>query len=49
MAGYTFVILDPWPEAWLFGDDCYIDYLDGDYFLFDVFHPEIRVALLVIG
>lgn len=49
MAGYTFIILDPWPTAWLFTDDCYIDYVGGDYFLFDVFHPGVRVALLVIG
>lgn len=45
--GYTFVILDPWPAAWLFTDDCYVDYVDGDYFLFDVMHPGIRIALFV--
>ena len=48
-AGYTFVFLDPWPSDWLFTDDCYIDYVDGDYFLFDAFHPGIRVALFVVG
>ena len=47
--GYTFVFLDPWPAEWLFTDDCYIDYVDGDYFLFDLFHPGIRVALFVEG
>lgn len=45
--GYTFVFLDPWPAAWMFTDDCYIDYVDDQYFLFDPLHPEIRVALLV--
>jgi hypothetical protein len=47
-AGYTFVFLDPWPTAWLLTDDCYIDYVDDEYFLFDVSHPGIRVALLVV-
>src|SRR5262249_7857383 len=48
-SGYTFIVLDPWPAEWLFTDDCYIDYLDDDYFLFDAFHPGIRIALLVVG
>jgi len=47
--GYTFVFLDPWPAAWLFTDDCYIDYVDDQYFLFNPLHPEIRVSLLVVG
>jgi hypothetical protein len=48
-AGYTFIFLDPWPAEWLFSDDCYIDYVDDEYFLFDAFHPGIRVALFVVG
>ncbi len=48
-SGYTFTFLDPWPADWLFADDCYIDYVDDEYFLFDVFHPGIRVALFVVG
>ena len=48
-SGYTFIILDPWPAEWLFTDDCYVDYVDDDYFLFDPFHPGIRVALFVVG
>jgi hypothetical protein len=48
-AGYTFIFLDPWPADWLFTDECYIDYVDEEYFLFDVFHPGVRVALFVIG
>jgi hypothetical protein len=45
--GYWFVISDPWPPDWAYTDDCYIDYLDGDYFLFDLLHPGVRVALFV--
>jgi hypothetical protein len=48
-SGYTFIVLDPWPAEWVFTDDCYIDYVDDEYFIFDVFHPGIRVALFVVG
>lgn len=49
LVGYRFIILDPWPADWLFTDDCYVDYVDEEYFLFDVFHPGVRVALFVVG
>jgi outer membrane biosynthesis protein TonB len=48
LSGYTFVFLEPWPEVWLFSDDCYIDFVDDGYFLYDVVHPGVRVALLVV-
>jgi hypothetical protein len=47
-SGYTFIFLDPWPAEWMFTDDCYIDYVDDEYYLFDAFHPGIRVALFVV-
>jgi hypothetical protein len=46
--GYWFVISDPWPAGWLYTDDCYIDYVDGEYFLFDLLHPGVRVVLVVV-
>jgi hypothetical protein len=49
LVGFTFIFLDPWPTEWLFTDDCFIDFVNGEYFLFDVFHPGIRVALFVVG
>jgi superfamily II DNA/RNA helicase len=45
--GYSFIMVDPWPVGWAYSDDCYIDYVDGEYFLFDVRHPEVRIALFV--
>jgi len=45
--GYNFVFVDPWPAGWLVSDECYVDYIDGEYFLFDVLHPGVRVALFV--
>jgi hypothetical protein len=49
VTGYQFQLLDPWPAEWAFEDDCYIDYIDGEYFLFNAFHPGIRVAVVIIG
>jgi hypothetical protein len=46
--GYTFVLVDPWPEDWAYTDDCYIDDVDGDYFLYDLLHPGMRIALFVV-
>lgn len=46
--GYNFVLVDPWPPAWAYSDDCYIDYVDGEYFLFDSRHPEARLALEIV-
>lgn len=45
--GYWFVIADPWPADWAYTDDCYVDYDDGEYYLFDLLHPGVRVALFV--
>jgi len=46
--GFWFEIIDPWPADWTYTDGCYIEYIDGEYFLFDVLHPGLRVAVLVI-
>jgi hypothetical protein len=46
--GYYFVLIDAWPPDWDYTDDCYIDYVDGEYFLFDLRHPEMRLALTVV-
>ena len=46
--GYNFVLVDTWPADWAYTDDCYIDYVDGEYFLFDLLHPGMRIALFVV-
>jgi hypothetical protein len=48
-SGYTFELADPWPAEWSFDDDCYIEYVDDDYYLIDTFHPGIRILVFVIG
>lgn len=46
--GYWFNIVDAWPAGWAYTDQCYIDYVDGEYFLFDLLHPGVRVAIIVV-
>jgi hypothetical protein len=46
--GFWFEIIDVWPAEWAYTDDCYIDYIDGEYFLFDLLHPGVRVAVFVV-
>jgi hypothetical protein len=47
--GYTFVLVEPWPAGWVYDDDdCYIDYVDGDYWLFNVLYPGVRVELFIV-
>jgi len=47
-SGYWFEIVDPWPADWAYTDDVYVDYIDGDYFLFDLLHPGARVVVFVV-
>lgn len=47
-SGYWFTIVDPWPVGWAYTDQCYIDYIDGEYFLFDLLHPGVRIAIVVV-
>jgi hypothetical protein len=47
-SGYWFTIVDPWPVEWAYTDECYIDYIDGEYFLFDLLHPGVRIAIFVV-
>lgn len=46
-SGYWFEILDPWPAGWSYDDDCYIDYVDDGYYLFDPRYPGVRIAIVV--
>src|SRR5271154_6191783 len=45
--GYSFALVDAWPGGWAYTDQCYIDYIDGEYFLFDLAHPGVRLAIVV--
>ncbi len=47
-SGYWFEFVDPWPADWSYDDDCYIDYVDDGYYLFDPVHPGMRIALTIV-
>jgi hypothetical protein len=46
--GFWFNMIDAWPVGWAYTDQCYVDYIDGEYFLFDLAHPGVRIALVVV-
>jgi hypothetical protein len=47
--GYSWQLAEPWPSDWSYDDDCYIDEVDGEYFLFDALHPGIHIAVFITG
>jgi hypothetical protein len=47
-SGYWFALANPWPAGWAYTDDCYIDYIDGEYVLIDLLHPGVQIALIVV-
>ena len=48
-SGYWFEFANPWPEGWSYDDDCYIDYMDDEYYLFDPRHPGMRILVIVVS
>jgi hypothetical protein len=49
--GYWVMFVDPWPETWAPNwyetDDCYIDYVDDGYYIFDRAHPGVAIAVTI--
>jgi hypothetical protein len=45
--GYWFAMVNPWPVAWLYTDDVYVDYINGGYFLCDPVHPGVFLSINV--
>ena len=49
--GFSFMLLDPWPESWAENwystDDLYIDYDDG-YYLYNRGYPGVGLTLMVV-
>ena len=46
--GYSFNIIGAWPGDWSYDDPVYVDYINGEYFLFDLAHPGVSVAVVVV-
>ncbi|MEN6536244.1 MAG: hypothetical protein ABFD89_21480 [Bryobacteraceae bacterium] len=49
--GFSFLLLDPWPEYWeenwYDADDVYVDYDDG-YYLYNRRYPSVRLSITVV-
>ena len=45
--GYGFAFSEPWPSGWSYDDYCYVDFIDGQYYLIDVVHPQVHLLLVV--
>jgi hypothetical protein len=46
--GYTFNIVGAWPADWSDSDEYYVDYINNDYVLYDLSHPGVSVAIVVV-
>jgi hypothetical protein len=47
-SGYHFGLVEPWPAGWGYNDDVYIDLVGDQYYLFNVRHPGVRIAVNVV-
>lgn len=48
--GYMFEVVDGWPMGWGYDDDdYYVDYMDGDYWLYNTLYPGVRVMVIILG
>jgi len=49
--GYSFLVVDPWPEywadTWYQSDDVYVDF-DNGYYLYNRRYPGVAIALTVV-
>jgi hypothetical protein len=46
--GYAFGFIDPWPMAWGYSDDVYVEYSDGGYFMYNRVHPGVRISISIL-
>lgn len=46
--GYWFSLANPWPGDWAYTDECYIDYINGEYVLIDLLHPGVEIPVIVV-
>lgn len=46
--GYSFGFIDPWPIGWGYSDDVYVVYAGGGYYMYDRFHPGLRISVNIL-
>jgi len=44
-SGYWFGFNEPWPSGWSYNDNVYVEYVRGDYYLYNPRHSGIRITL----
>jgi primosomal protein N' len=47
-SGFWFGFVQPWPVGWYYTDDVYIDYVYGEYYMYNPYHPGARFAISVV-
>jgi hypothetical protein len=47
--GYWFGYNEGWPVGWDYNDDCYVVFVDGGYYMYDLRHPGIRITLRIFS
>jgi hypothetical protein len=46
--GYAFGFVDPWPMGWGYSDDVYVEYTDDGYYMYNRFHPGVRISINIL-
>jgi glucan-binding YG repeat protein len=46
--GFWFGFVQPWPDAWYYTDDVYVDFIDGGYYLCNPYYPGQQVSISVV-
>ena len=47
--GYSFGYNEEWPAGWDYNDDVYVEYTDGNYYMYNRRHPGIHISLNMFG
>jgi len=45
--GYWFGYNEGWPVGWDYNDDCYVVFVDGAYYMYDLRHPGLHITLSI--
>ena len=43
--GYLFGYRERWPSGWDYNDNVYVDYVRGDYYMYNPRHPGVHITL----
>jgi hypothetical protein len=46
--GYWFGFVQPWPSDWYYTDEVYVDYIGGQYYLYNPYYPGVHIAISVV-